>query len=434
MSATETKSQFKIQPLRFWQSINLGCDPEFFFASKDGKTVGSEKIIPKEGLVCGDGYAGKCVIDGVQAELNPSPSFCRESLAYQISRCFFRLKSALSNGVKVVADPVVDITQEELDSLSEGSRVFGCAPSTNVYNEGNDKTSKIAVDPKKYLKRSAGGHIHLGNFYSGYMAANYKNAAFNSQYQIGLRQEKALKETPEITVRMLDYILGNTAVMIDRNANNAERRKNYGRCGEYRIKSYGLEYRTLSNFWLRSYPLFSMIFGLARFAIHLVEQSTKDNDYVKTIFEAVPQEDIIKAIQTNDFDLAYANFKKLDPIIRLAAGAAGSDDRYYPLKDHTMVYFLHFVKKVKEVGLEYWFPQDAFSHWTGVDVVKNEYIGEPDREVYNYNKRGGWENFAYNIVRLDMENEAAMDLNKPAENLKKVKVKVKAKVTPVSVG
>jgi len=428
MKATETSPTLNLKPVYFVQSVNLGCDPEFFFASKEGKTIGSEKVLPKKGLALNDGSRSKCVIDGVQAELNPAPSPCRESLAYHIFACFTQLKKTLANNVTVVAAPVVDIDQSELDSLSEGSRVFGCAPSTNVYNEGDDKTSKIAVDPKKYLKRSAGGHIHLGNYYVGYLADKYKSDVFNNPYQTALRLEKALKVTPEITVPILDYIVGNTAVLIDRDPSNAERRKNYGRCGEYRIKEYGLEYRTLSNFWLRSYPLFSLMFGLARLAILMVEQSVEGNDYVKAIFDAVPREDIIKAIQTNDFDLAYANFRKLENIIAIACGPQDYAARNLPLKQHMIIPFLHFVKMVNKKGIEYWFPDDAFSHWTGTVMEKNTY-GE-DRLVYTYNKKGGWENFTNGVIIPDMQKAGAVDLNAGA----KKKPVVKEEREPIAVG
>lgn len=380
----------KVRPLRFFQSINLGCDPEFFF-TQNGQVIGSEKIM-RDGAIGEKGHS-QVVIDGVQAELNPLPSACRESLAYQIAHCFRNLKLTFQDRgmqVAVKCDPLVEITQEELDSLSEGSRVFGCAPSINIYEGGE---SKIKVDPRKYLKRSAGGHLHLGNYYAGYLPDEF-NANYHDQHACAKRTENALKTMPEIMVPILDIVVGNTCVLLDRFEGNKERRANYGRVGEYRVKSYGLEYRSLSNFWLRSYPLMSFVFGIARFAVHLVEQSTSDNDYVKALFDAVPRADIVRAVNENDFDLAWANFKKIEEILMDAAGEGEYPERYYPIKRSTIKLFHHFVKRIKKKGLNYWFPQEPMDHWTG--LAPNTYAS-----------RGGWESFAHNYVKPDMDKYQA---------------------------
>jgi len=42
----EKKNELK--PLRFTQNVTLGGDPEFFFA-KDGKIIGSEKVLTSDG-------------------------------------------------------------------------------------------------------------------------------------------------------------------------------------------------------------------------------------------------------------------------------------------------------------------------------------------------------------------------------------------------
>lgn len=407
MNTPEVKPTVKpaLKPLTFWQSITLGCDPEFFFANQDGSTVGSEKVLPKGGLKVVNQYnvekSSNIVIDGVQAELNPLPSSCRESLAYQIYMCFSEIKKTLGNKVLVKIDSVVDITQGELDSLSEGSRVFGCAPSLNVDNQGKDKTSKITVDPKKYLKRSAGGHLHLGNHYNGYLGYTIEGRPWNDPACVARRQEKVLKGMPEVLVPMLDLVVGNMCVLLDRDPANVERRKNYGRCGEYRIKEYGIEYRTLSNFWLRSYQLMSLVFGMARFTCHLVEQSTKENDYVKAFMDAVPREKVIKAIQENDFDLAYENFKAIEPLIVMAAGEGGCTNTYYPLKGSVMKDFHHFVKRIQQGGLKYWFPQDAFEHWAAVNSEGR----------YTYNSKGGWETWSRTYIPPDMAKDDVIDLN-----------------------
>ena len=51
-------------------SITYGADPEGFFM-KDGKVIGSDKILPEEGLRLSPYTSPVVVRDGVQFELNP---------------------------------------------------------------------------------------------------------------------------------------------------------------------------------------------------------------------------------------------------------------------------------------------------------------------------------------------------------------------------
>lgn len=399
----------QLKPLQFYQAVNLGADPEFFF-SKKGQVVGSEKVLPTDGLYQ-DPYraqraAGimaaltteqlatrsRFVIDGVQAELNPDPSTCRALFGNEIARCFRQLKSEIMKkhtDLDVDFSPLVKLSQEELDSLSEASKIFGCAPSTNVYSTGKDKTSKIEVDPKKYLSRSAGGHIHLGNAYHIYLnkdgTPKYNDdKAFLGASQIAIRTEKALKGDVETMVKILDIVVGNTCVLIDRDPSNAERRKNYGSAGEHRCKSYGVEYRTLSNFWLRSYQLMSFVTGMCRHAVLLVDQSVPENNYVKAILDAVDIDDVVKAINTNDFKLAYANFKKIEPIL-LKSTAGDFSHESSPIHNKTIKNFHYFVSR----GINHWFKENPINHWNklpdghgrGFEAFLQNKVAEEIREL-----------------------------------------------------
>ena len=399
---TELNMSDKNKKLQFSYNVTLGCDPEFFFSGSRGQTTGAEKVLPEAGLVyppgttgkrdgdytsCGGVAASKIVIDGVQAELNPRPNTCRANLGNEISACFRQLHTELEkNGKKIGVSfkPLVNITQKELDSLSEKSKTFGCAPSTNLYQHAE---SKITVDPKKYKKRSAGGHIHLG------AVGGYGDSVKN-----------ALANVDEM-VYMLDIIVGNTSVLLDRDPNNVERRKVYGRAGEYRAKSYGIEYRTLSNYWLQSYQLMSFVTGLARMAVHIVAQSSLKDDgrnFAGEIKNAVKKEDIVKAIQENDFALAYSNFLKIQDILTEIA----SDVYSYPINKVNINQFHWFVKK----GISYWFKEDPFKHW----ITLPEGHGR------------GFESFLTNKVSVDMakSKELSEALIKQIASIKDLKEEI----------
>lgn len=395
-----------IKQLKFDYSVMLGCDPEFFFTS-NGAVVGSEKVLPKNGLTYDtefgyfDDIKSGFIIDGVQAELNPSPNTCRAYLGNEIHTCFRNLYEKLKKDGKTVGvafAPLVDISQAELDSLSEKSKVFGCAPSTNIYQGAEE--AKITVNPKKYLKRSAGGHIHLGvnddedygEVYAGYIQRRDAwGYTYSDQIKLKVKTVEKVLHDPKTVVPILDLVVANTCVLLDRDASNIERRKNYGRVGEYRQKKYGIEYRTLSNFWLRSYQLTSFVMGLCRMTVHMVQQSRKGCDYVKALTNAVSREDVIKAVQENNFELAYQNFRKIEHILVAACGKNSYD---YPFKKSYMEAFHHFVA----MGMDYWFKQDPMTHWIRLPdghgrgwesftrkIRKDKRDREKNGEVFNYN-------------------------------------------------
>ncbi len=329
----------------------MGCDPEFFF-KVDKKIVGAELHIPKEGLKNTITRQGglhtalttmdtKFIIDGVQVELNPRPDTCRANLANEIAAAFRTLKAELDKkGDKVEMDfsRSIKITEGELKKLDPNNQKLGCMPSLNSHKGTECKLSKI--DPLKHMQRSAGGHIHIG--FKGY--GNLENA---------------IKKNPNEMVEMLDIICGNTCVLVDRDEGNIERRKLYGRAGEYRLPPHGLEYRTLSNFWLEHYYLFSFAFGIARLAVNLCAHDNS-KQYIEAFKSKVDMQEVQDAINNNDFDLAYKNFKAIEPLLLQVLPEAYEDNG---ISVANMPQFHYFVKTVKEHGLKHWFTQDPVEHW-----------------------------------------------------------------------
>jgi len=354
-----------MRALIYSQNLNIGCDPEFFFEKK-GKIIGAEKVLDEQGLLdnldvaFGQKKKPIVIIDGVQAELNPTQNNCRQSLASNITHCFIELHKKISSDkdLSLQFNSVKEISAEELDSLSEKSKKFGCAPSKNIDN----KEHKITVNPTEYKTRACGGHIHLG-YYS-------ENDTIH----------QTLKHPKDI-VPLLDLLVGNTAVLMDRDMGNIERRKLYGRAGEYRTPDHGVEYRTLSNFWLRAYPLASWAWGMSRMCVLLANQSTPKNNYIKEFLGKVKRDDVVKAINNNDFDLAYKNFKKIEDLLYKVTANKGGFPMIEGFKDE----FHYFIEK----GLDYWFKEEPMAHWMGLADSGTT----------------GWERFMENVVRADLNKK-----------------------------
>ena len=369
-----------MRQLSFSQNVAFGGDPEFSFKVKGVNrkiAIGSEKVLPTDGISSLGQPACKVILDGFNAELAFAPTNCRGYAANNISGCFKALRSNMTNkNIDVDFSGVVKVSKKEMASLSEKSRQFGCLPSFNV----DDGEVKIKVNPETYLYRGSGGHVHL------------------SRYGTGMEAETAIRN-PKLLVPVLDAILGNVSVLLDRNPLQVERRKNYGAAGSFRTPTHGLEYRTLSNFWLKGVPLASFVFGMCRMAVHIASQSTTQNDYVGMINSLVPREKIVRAIQENNFNLAYENFKKLeDLIVEITAGANES----YPINPTTIKEFHYFVKK----GIDHWFQVDPLDAWT-------------TKFVEGHSPLHGIENFLKNKVREEMMAGARQtkDINQIWQNI-----------------
>lgn len=355
-----------------YKSVVFGADPEFFFGKK-GVVVGAEKVLPKEGLrqLFMNWQSGKLepqgnplvIIDGVQGEFNFTEATCRQTFASGIINSFVLLNEvAKAKKVELSFAQMVEITEEELKSLSPESQQFGCAPSNNIYGEMKNPI----VDASKFFYRSAGGHIHLGH-------GDQKDVA-------------AILANPEVLVPLLDIIVGNTCVLIDRDPGNVERRKVYGRAGEYRLPKHGLEYRTPSNFWLRSYQVMSLVLALSRFAV-CVAGNKKATEEVMGL---VNMYDIQKAINTNDAELAQKNFDKIKEVLSSISIYDTNTSLFFPFEGIRLAQFEFFVSK----GLDHWFKTDILTHW----------LSQPrDREV-------GWEGFVESMVAQQMSVKSPVKL------------------------
>lgn len=364
-------------------SVLFGSDPELFLANESG-IIGAEKVIPKEGLATvassgwpyPEGTSKGIVLDGVQVELHPPPAHCRQTFSASLAAIFSTLNETLKkSGATASFEPVVQVSKKEMDTLSDSAKALGCMPSLNAHNA----SATVKLSKRDERVRSAGGHIHLGS-------------------QAIVRYHADTREM-NLLASCEDILVGLPCVMIDRDPHAAKRRKVYGRAGEYRLPSYGFEYRTLSNFWLRHYHLLSFVLAQARTAVNVWVTGTPtfssiapyDKNTRDELLSLVDMKQVAKAINTNSLELAAEEWAKVKPWIagRLTAIHSGLCTREQ-LED-----FEYFAAKIQEHGLSYWFPEEPMVHWTGRGSVRPGY--------------GGFESFLASVVhnaRVDAALEA----------------------------
>ena len=96
------------------------------------------------------------------------------------------------------------------------------------------------------------------------------------------------KETNFNIIKQMDLYLGVPSIILD---THAERRQLYGKAGCFRHKKYGVEFRTLSNFWL--------------FSPELILWAATNSLIAASNFKTIDDQDlIISCINDNNVELA----------------------------------------------------------------------------------------------------------------------------------
>lgn len=250
-------------------NITIGADPEIFLVDKQGKfksaigLIGGTKESPRP--ISNLGHAVQ--EDNVLGEFNIPPSKTAQEFSDNIQFCLNWFKDNIQPlDIKISASGIFE--DSELDNPI--AREAGCNPDYNAWTE----LQNVAPDLSKFNLRSAGGHIAIG----------YDNPNVITSVEV---------------IKVMDLFLGVPAIILD---HDTKRRELYGKAGCYRIKSFGLEYRSLSNFWIATDELRQWAFDNTIKALTYLNKGKviQEKDY----------EIIQTAINTNNKKYAVSLLKK----------------------------------------------------------------------------------------------------------------------------
>lgn len=257
--------------------FTIGCDPEFFLRQrKSGKMICAIPFIKgtkhsPEDLPSG---AGNIQRDNVAVEFATNPATGPEDFVKKIQQTLMDVKNKIPKDCELIAEPAAHFTQDQLEHPE--AQEFGCSPDFNAWT--------ITENGAPYLEdltfRSCGAHIHIG-------------------HQKGDKNEFLLNFDGKIQmIRAMDAVHGIIATVLDNSKNANARRQLYGKAGAHRPKDYGVEYRVLSNFWLKSPELVMLIYNLTKDVVELVRDG-KHEKLINKIGENKIQ-DIINNGTTKD--------------------------------------------------------------------------------------------------------------------------------------
>ena len=200
----------------------FGCDPEVFLA-QGGDFKSAHNLIPgtKEKPYKVD--KGALQVDGMAAEFNIDPASSYTTFQENIDGVIDTLKSMVS-GYDIIEQSTVKFDLDFLLEQPLESIQLGCEPDFNAYTMSTNEPPDITAP-----LRTAGGHAHIGGFDTS-----------------NLSQDEHFCRMSRLT-RIIDETLGVYSLLWDY---DDERRSMYGKAGAFRPKSYGMEYRSLSNKWI----------------------------------------------------------------------------------------------------------------------------------------------------------------------------------------
>lgn len=248
----------------------IGSDPEMFVRNSDGNVIPAFKFLHSKEQVetCRPHDPLHIYWDGYQCEWSFKDPFRKvEDHSVETQRAMLMLRDMARCFNPSAYLTTTNIAEIETEDQRPEHVILGCQPSENVYGLFGESVD----DPYGLKIRFAGGHIHLGI--------------------PDLTKGQRIK-----VVKMLDSTLGLWGVLHTQHEDPI-RRRYYGLPGEFRPTDYGVEYRVLSNFWLRSPQLHDEMWKIAINAAEFaLTRRAKNWD--------APPELVIQAIRDNNAEIA----------------------------------------------------------------------------------------------------------------------------------
>lgn len=248
-----------------YENIKLGADPELFLVDKTGKLrsaiglIGGSKWNPRKL----DNKGSAVQEDNVAVEFNIPPAESRQEFVNSIGKMLMYIHNYVHDkGLSLNVVPAAIFDQDQLDNPK--ALEFGCDPDFSVWLQSENPKPELPAELKNL--RSCGGHIHV----------SWSNPKMAEQ---------------EDLIMAMDVFVGCPSIQYDP---DLLRRKLYGKAGAFRFKDYGVEYRTLSNFWLKEPTLVEWVYDQTNHAIDylnsggIVDRSHKEliNDCINNGNEA----------------------------------------------------------------------------------------------------------------------------------------------------
>lgn len=228
------------------KNVKIGTDFEMFL-----QDVNTNEIISAEGLVQGtknqpfqfdkrNKYFA-ISLDNVSVEGNIPPATTAYQFYKNVQKTIEYINSVIPSNVKAVPLPAARLAEKYVST--EHAQILGCESDLNAYTGETNPRPNVQCK-ENYTLRSSGGHLHL----------SYDNPDPFTSFDL---------------IRALDLFVGVPSVIMEP---DNERKKLYGKAGACRLKSYGVEYRSPSNYYLQSEELTRWMFDNAKESVNFLNE------------------------------------------------------------------------------------------------------------------------------------------------------------------
>lgn len=213
--------------------VTIGCDPEIFLQK-------GEEIIPAVNLVPGTKEepfpvpGGTLQVDGLALELGTNPTTTFEEFEANLQSVIAQAKEFLGSEILFSKKVSHTFSEDDLIGVPVEALELGCDPDYNAYTLAKNP-EPMCAEP---LFRTAAGHLHFGWVDSDNLIENPWD------------DEEHVYRASTL-IQHLDMAVGRNFPVT---SEELARRKLYGKSGAMRVKPYGVEWRTPSNYWLFSKP------------------------------------------------------------------------------------------------------------------------------------------------------------------------------------
>lgn len=259
--------------------FSFGADPELFV--KEKKT---DKFVPAWGLVGGTKECPEIVekgavqVDGMALEFNINPAKEEQEFVDNVFSVKHQLGNMIGDHLKFSDQSTAVFDEDVWNSTPDEAKILGCDPDFNA----DTLSQNTIVDPPPRF-RTAGGHIHIG-WGQGFDVTNPDFMKLGS-----------------MVVKQLDASVGYYLFVNDP---DKKRQELYGAPGAFRLKPYGVEYRSPSNWWIREEEYAGKIFRMVKKSVEDLSEGIRYNagatavlatakkrkDYEQVILAAIEQD------------------------------------------------------------------------------------------------------------------------------------------------
>lgn len=236
-------------------NFTLGADPEIF-VQEHGLFKSAHGLVPGTKEEPFRVEKGAVQVDGMALEFNIDPAENYEEFQDNLDHVQQQLKNMIGD-IDFLEEASVTFPEVFLDIVPEENLELGCDPDFDAWT----MQTNTSPDPTQ-LMRTVGGHVHAGGFGTGQI------------------DDQALATGGRLA-RIMDETLGVYSILWD---HDDRRREMYGKAGAFRPKSYGMEYRSLSNAWIFKPYLVKFVFDSTIEAIEkMFDQSYEPDPMVREI-------------------------------------------------------------------------------------------------------------------------------------------------------